>query len=185
VRSQWRECTGSREQGEVRFKLPMPSPPERAWVSRPVPRPIKVWSSLRPAPAWARPRCKLNARILLANLFLCDRAAVAALDSPCSWAFNDGICEAHLRHFGVRQQYPGVYLIGMSRTAGSMVCRPVGSHRMGAAVRVSTGRRRAVCGTMSVRAVRRYRSHPCRCPIPQSPRPLASTQGVAYGPADS
>jgi hypothetical protein len=109
VRSQWRECTGSREQGEVRFKLPMPSPPERAWVSRPVPRPIKVWSSLRPAPAWARPRCKLNARILLANLFLCDRAAVAALDSPCSWAFNDGIGEAHLRHFGVRQQYPGVF----------------------------------------------------------------------------
>src|SRR4029450_4854321 len=53
--------------------------------------------------------CADNGRILLANLFLCDRAAVATLDSPCSWAFNDGICEAHLRHFGVRQQYPGGY----------------------------------------------------------------------------
>ncbi len=31
---------------------------------------------------------------------------------------------------------------------------PVGSNSMGAAVRVNTGRRRAACGTMSVRAVR-------------------------------
>jgi hypothetical protein len=35
---------------------------------------------------------------------------------------------------------------------------PVGSNSMGAAVRVNTGRRRAACGTMSVRAVRRLTS---------------------------
>jgi hypothetical protein len=32
--------------------------------------------------------------ILLANLFQRNTAAVAASDSPCSLAFNDGICEA-------------------------------------------------------------------------------------------
>src|SRR5688500_11812189 len=38
--------------------------------------------------------CLENGGILLANLFPHYRAAVATLDSPCSWAFNDGICEA-------------------------------------------------------------------------------------------
>jgi hypothetical protein len=39
-------------------------------------------------------------------------------------------CWPHeFRHWGVGQQYPGVYLIGMSRTAGSMVCRPATGRR--------------------------------------------------------
>jgi len=38
-------------------------------------------------------------RILLANLFPRGRAAVAPLDSPWSWAFNEGICEAPFAAF--------------------------------------------------------------------------------------
>jgi hypothetical protein len=41
------------------------------------------------------PGCRFNGRILLVNLLLCDTTAVSAADCPCSYAFNDGICEAH------------------------------------------------------------------------------------------
>jgi hypothetical protein len=43
---------------------------------------------------------RLNGQILLANLLPRDRAAVATSDSPCSWAFNDGICEAQFSALG-------------------------------------------------------------------------------------
>jgi hypothetical protein len=36
----------------------------------------------------------------LANLLPRDRATVATSDSPCSWAFNDGICEAQFSALG-------------------------------------------------------------------------------------
>jgi hypothetical protein len=46
------------------------------------------------------PLMPVNGRILLANLLLRDRATVATSDSPCSWAFNDGICEAQFSALG-------------------------------------------------------------------------------------
>jgi hypothetical protein len=47
-----------------------------------------------PIPRSGEKRAQQNARILLANLFPCDTAAMAALDSPGSCPFNNGICEA-------------------------------------------------------------------------------------------
>ena len=38
-----------------------------------------------------------------------DTAAIAALDSPDSCTFNNGICEAQFSALGVRQQYRGVF----------------------------------------------------------------------------
>ena len=46
--------------------------------------------------------------LLLANLLPRHTAAIVVLDSPGSWAFNDGICEAQFSALGVRQQYPPV-----------------------------------------------------------------------------
>jgi hypothetical protein len=44
--------------------------------------------------------CRDNGRILLANLFPRDTAAIAALDSPGSCTFNNGICEAQFSALG-------------------------------------------------------------------------------------
>src|SRR4030095_1298592 len=72
-----------------------------------------------------------------------------------------------------------------TRPSGAGGNCPVGSNSMGAAVSVNTGRRRAACGTMSVRAVRRLTVPPAPLPpIAESETP-ASPQGVAYGPADA
>src|SRR5262245_54791937 len=70
---------------------------------------VKYWC-MAIEPAGPRNACNMHARhcetsqntcrILLANLFPRDRAAVATLDSPCSWAFNDGICEAQFSALG-------------------------------------------------------------------------------------
>jgi hypothetical protein len=49
--------------------------------------------------------------------------------------------------------------------SGAVVNRPVGDNSMGAAVNVHTGSRRAACGTMSVRAVRRL-TGPARTAAP-------------------
>jgi hypothetical protein len=49
--------------------------------------------------------------------------------------------------------------------SGAGVNRPVGDNSMGAAVNVHTGSRRAACGTMSVRAVRRL-TGPARTAAP-------------------
>src|SRR5262245_10977900 len=44
--------------------------------------------------------------LLVANLFPRDIALIAALASPGSCTFNNGICQAQFSALGVRQQYP-------------------------------------------------------------------------------
>src|SRR5262249_33040211 len=56
-----------------------------------------------------------NGRILLANLLPRDRATVATSDSPCSWAFNDGICEAQFSALGGSPTVSGQFLRLTSR----------------------------------------------------------------------
>src|SRR5215468_7293263 len=50
--------------------------------------------------------------VLLANLLQRDRAAVATSDAPCSWAFNDGICEAQFSALGGSPTVSGGFFYG-------------------------------------------------------------------------
>jgi hypothetical protein len=49
-----------------------------------------------------------NLRILLANLFPGDTAAVTASDAPGSWAIKSAYARYNFQHFRVRLQYPSV-----------------------------------------------------------------------------
>jgi hypothetical protein len=57
---------------------------------------------------WGHP-VRMSCKNFLANLFPRDMTMIAASDSPSSWAFNDGICEAQCSALGGRQQYPTLF----------------------------------------------------------------------------